>query len=92
MNDPLERLIDAAVWQPNATPELTAAVEDVLNALVEGESMDLMTVASLMGQAGGRKGGLARAAKLSPQRRREIAKLGAAARWNHKASAGGGQE
>jgi hypothetical protein len=29
----------------------------------------------------GRKGGLARAAKLSPQRRREIAIMGAATRW-----------
>lgn len=30
---------------------------------------------------GGRKGGKARAKKLSPERRRDIAKAGAAARW-----------
>jgi hypothetical protein len=35
----------------------------------------------LGGLAGGRRGGLARAAKLSPERRREIALKAAAARW-----------
>ena len=32
----------------------------------------------------GRKGGKARAAKLSSRRRRQIAKMGAAARWKAK--------
>ncbi|MGH2532161.1 MAG: hypothetical protein ACRDJW_07605 [Thermomicrobiales bacterium] len=34
-----------------------------------------------LGRKGGAKGGPARAAKLSPERRREIAKQAAAARW-----------
>ncbi len=34
---------------------------------------------------GGRRGGVARAAKLSPERRSEIAKLGAATRWKKAA-------
>jgi hypothetical protein len=34
-----------------------------------------------LGALGGKKGGAARAAKLTPERRSEIAKKGAAARW-----------
>jgi len=38
-----------------------------------------------LGRLGGKKGGLARAAKLTPEERREIAKRGAEARWaRHK--------
>ena len=37
------------------------------------------------GRKGGRKGGAARAAKLSPERRQEIARKAAAARWGKKA-------
>jgi hypothetical protein len=37
-----------------------------------------------LGRLGGRKGGKARAEKLSPERRREIAKKAAAARWAKK--------
>ena len=40
--------------------------------------------ASMLGRLGGLKGGLARAAKLSPERRKEIAKQAAAARWNNR--------
>ncbi|HEY3375535.1 MAG TPA: hypothetical protein VGK02_10845 [Candidatus Aquicultor sp.] len=35
-----------------------------------------------LGRMGGLKGGVARAAKLTPEERREIAKKAAAARWN----------
>lgn len=35
-----------------------------------------------LGRLGGKKGGKARAQKLTPERRREIAKKAAAARWN----------
>jgi hypothetical protein len=37
-----------------------------------------------LGRLGGRKGGRARAKKLSPERRREIAKKAAEARWAKK--------
>jgi hypothetical protein len=37
-----------------------------------------------IGRKGGLKGGLARAKKLSPRRRREISKKAALARWNKK--------
>lgn len=35
-----------------------------------------------LGRLGGKKGGKARALKLTPEQRREIAKKAAAARWN----------
>jgi hypothetical protein len=37
-----------------------------------------------LGRLGGLKGGKARAQKLSPERRREIAKAAIAARWSKK--------
>ena len=37
--------------------------------------------AALLGRLGGRKGGLARARKLSPERRSEIARMAAETRW-----------
>lgn len=38
-----------------------------------------------LGKLGGEKGGAARAAKLSPKKRKQIAQMGAAARWANKA-------
>lgn len=40
-----------------------------------------------LGRLGGKKGGKARAAKLSPERRREIARQAAAARWGSRPTA-----
>jgi hypothetical protein len=40
--------------------------------------------AAALGRLGGLKGGPARAAALSPKRRREIARAAAAARWKRK--------
>lgn len=37
-----------------------------------------------LGRLGGRKGGVARAAALTPEQRKAIGKLGAAARWGKK--------
>ena len=37
------------------------------------------------GRLGGKKGGAARAAKLSPKKRKKIAQMGAPARWANKA-------
>jgi hypothetical protein len=49
-----------------------------------GEPMDdgKNPAAVALGRLGGQKGGKARAAKLSAERRREIAKKAAAARWS----------
>ena len=38
-----------------------------------------------LGRLGGKKGGAARAAKLSPKKRKKIAQMGAPARWANKA-------
>jgi hypothetical protein len=37
-----------------------------------------------LGRLGGLKGGIARAKKLSPEKRREIAQIAAASRWKNK--------
>jgi hypothetical protein len=42
--------------------------------------------AALLGRLGGRKGGLARLARLTPERRSEIARAAALARWGRKAA------
>lgn len=47
----------------------------------EAESDGKDPAAVELGRKGGLKGGKARAAKLSPERRREIARKAAAARW-----------
>jgi hypothetical protein len=45
--------------------------------------------AAALGRLGGLKGGPARAAGLTPQRRRAIARAAARARWSHRGSRGG---
>lgn len=50
----------------------------------EEEVDPIRAAASALGRLGGRKGGLARAKKLTPAKRREIAKVAAAARWKKK--------
>jgi len=55
------------------------------NALAEGGRMRARRKnphAMALGRLGGLKGGRARAEKLSPRRRREIARHAAAARWH----------
>ncbi len=42
-----------------------------------------------LGRLGGKKGGPARAAKLTPEQRKEIAKKAAAARWKNRTNEGG---
>lgn len=44
----------------------------------------IKAAAAALGRKGGLKGGPARAAKLSPKKRSEIAKKAAAARWGNK--------
>ncbi len=56
--------------EPEATPEAAPEPE---------KAKDPAAVA--LGRKGGLKGGKARAAALSPEKRREIAKKAAAARW-----------
>ena len=59
-----------------------AALQEVVEQ-TEGTEKD--PIAVLLGRRGGLKGGRARADKLTPTRRRQIAKKAAAARWKSKA-------
>ena len=52
--------------------------------IATGEVEDLPSPVNERGRAGGRKGGVARAKALDPQKRREIARKAAAARWGKK--------
>lgn len=47
-------------------------------------AIETRTPAQILGSAGGKKGGPARANKLTAKRRKEIAQKAAAARWGHK--------
>ena len=59
-----------------------AATEGEPEVSPEDEGKNPHAVA--LGRLGGRKGGLARAAKLTPEQRREIARKAANARWGKK--------
>lgn len=66
---------EATGEKPKLGEEDTAAI--IKAAIREGKD----PAAVLLGRKGGRKGGKARAAKLSPEERSKIAKLAAEARW-----------
>jgi hypothetical protein len=62
--------------------QLAKLVGDIATGQIPPPTADeVRRVMSAMGKIGGPKGGAARAAKLSKQKRREIAKLGARIRW-----------
>lgn len=66
------------------------AVDDadgtVDTATEEDATQEKNPAAVALGRLGGKKGGPARAAKLTPEQRKEIAKKAAAARWRNKAN------
>ena len=65
-------------------PEAEEAVEDAPETTEDGKN----PAAVALGRLGGKKGGPARAKKLTEERRREIAKMAASARWKkHNADA-----
>lgn len=61
---------------------LTGQVEDQAQPSKADEGKDPAAMA--LGRKGGLKGGAARAAKMSPERRAEIAKKAAKARWKDR--------
>ena len=66
--------------RPRDPNELAKLVVDIAT----GEANDNVVQESPMakiGRTGGKKGGVARASSLSPERRQQIAKQAAAARW-----------
>ena len=75
-------IVEQATGQPikKQTPESVFDSEIVQKALSEGKD----PLAVMLGQRGGLKGGKARKKALSPERRKEIAKKAAQARWKKK--------
>jgi hypothetical protein len=68
---------------PRDTNQLAKRVVDIATGSVEAKSDDVSKdqAAVSLGRRGGLKGGAARAAKLTPEQRAEIAKIAAQARW-----------
>lgn len=76
--DSVARLTGMAPPEPEDEP---VAVFDVAK---EERRPEKNPAAVALGRLGGLKGGKARLTKLTPERRREIAKLAAATRWQKK--------
>ena len=74
MNQLAKAIVDQATGE-------AAPVEDVLDEQPETTGDGKNPAAVALGRLGGKKGGPARARKLSKKRRSEIAKKAAAARW-----------
>jgi hypothetical protein len=71
--------------RPRDANQLAKLITDIATGQVEDEDDDPDSgkdpAAVSLGRRGGLKGGKARAEKLTPEQRREIAKKGAAKRW-----------
>jgi hypothetical protein len=66
--------------RPRDPNQLAKAIVDVATGET-GDSLALEAPMATLGRSGGLKGGKARAATLTPEQRREIAKRAAASRW-----------
>jgi hypothetical protein len=78
--------MDAMAKHPKRPRDVNQLAKLIIE-IASGDSDDSLPASSPMaelGRAGGLAGGTARAKKLSPDRRREIAKKAAAARWQTK--------
>lgn len=70
---------------PSDTNQKAKAIVDLVTDQPKPTPSDeIRAAAAALGRKGGLKGGKARAAKLSPKRRSEIAKKAAKARWAAK--------
>lgn len=69
--------------RPKDTNKLAKSIVDIATGDQQDETNSdaIKAAAAAMGRRGGLKGGKARAEALSPERRSEIAKQAAAARW-----------
>ncbi len=70
--------------RPRDPAQLAKLIVDIATGEVEDSVLEPMTEAQRFAQAGGLKGGKARADVLSPQKRTEIARKAADARWGKK--------
>lgn len=69
--------------RPRDTNQLAKMIVDISTGGID-EQMPELSVKARAGKLGGLKGGKARADSLTPERRSEIAKKAAAARWKTK--------
>lgn len=68
--------------KPKRPADVNRLAASIVDAATEGEPEDTRNPAAVeLGRRGGLKGGKARAAKLTPEQRSEIARKAAAARW-----------
>lgn len=67
--------------RPRDFSQAAKLVVDIATGEAEDSSAPVDTPATVFARSGGLKGGKARAAKLTPERRREIAKKAAKKRW-----------
>lgn len=70
--------------RPRDTNQLAKSIVDISTGETVDENTDYWKnpAAVALGRMGGLKGGIARAKALSPERRKEIAKKAAKARWS----------
>ena len=64
------------------TPDVNIIASSILDEIITISENGKNPYAVMLGRMGGAKGGKARAEKLSPERRKEIAKKAATARWS----------
>ena len=77
LNELAASIIEQATTEKPTPGEVEELAEEMEQSQGEGKN----PAAVALGRLGGKKGGKARAEKLSPERRREIAKKAAEARW-----------
>jgi hypothetical protein len=70
--------------RPRDPAQLAKFIVDVATGEIEDEPAKVEGAATEFARKGGLKGGKARAAKLAPERRAEIAKQAAKARWGSR--------
>ncbi len=77
--------------RPRDPSQRAKMIVDIATGEVEDENPDegKNPAAVALGRLGGKKGGKARAAKLTKKRRSEIARMAAKARWEKKTPHGG---
>lgn len=80
MTEKVAKLFDPSlvVYWPDTTP-VDAGV--ATNESLEASDKEISKAGAVVGSKGAANGGKARASKLSPERRKEIARLGGLKRW-----------
>jgi hypothetical protein len=79
---------DPSSKKPKRPRDLSLLAKKIVEVATEGEPLEPPSEknphAVALGRLGGKKGGKARAEKLTPEQRKEIAKKAARARWPEK--------